>query len=109
MEKNKKSSIPNIQIRNLRKNLIKSGVIPFLFLKKYYNYGKSNHYGGQFPHSNNPDTINTDRLGRIKGTTNVHIMDASVLPIIITGPITGTIMANSYRITKEVFTTYKQR
>jgi len=108
LEKNNKSSIPKTQVRDLSKNLIKSGVVPLLFLKKYYNFGKSNHYGGQFPHSNNPDTLNTDRLGRVKGTTNVHIMDASVLPIINTGPITGTIMANSYRITKEVFTTSKQ-
>ena len=103
LEKNNKSSIPKIQVRNIRKSLIKSGVIPLLFLKKYYDYGKSNHYGGQFPHSNRPDILSTDRLGRIKGIINVHIMDSSVLPTINTGPITGTIMANSFRITEEIF------
>lgn len=59
--------------------------------------------GGQFPHSNRSDILSTDRLGRIKGIINVHIMDSSVLPIINTGPITGTIMANSFRITEEIF------
>ena len=48
-------------------------------------------------------TFGTDRLGRIKGIINVHIMDSSVLPTINTGPITGTIMANSFRITEEIF------
>lgn len=71
-------------------------------MKKYYDYGKSNHYGGQFSHSNHPNNLSTDRLGRIKGIINVHILNSSVLPIINTGPITSTIMANSFRITEEV-------
>ena len=66
-------------------------------------FGKSNHYGGQFSHNMSSGEVHTDRIGRLKNLDNVHILDSSVLPIINTGPLTVTMMANSYRITEEVF------
>ena len=58
--------------------------------------------GGQFYHSTNKTGVSSDRLGRILGFQNVHIIDSSVLPIINVGPITAVTMANSYRISEEI-------
>ena len=85
---------------------MKGKVFPLYILKKNYKFGKSNHYGGQFSHAKSFGELNTDRVGRLKNLDNVHILDSSVLPIINTGPLTATMMANSYRITEEVFESY---
>jgi hypothetical protein len=98
----KKNYLDTREIQKIKKNFYSSGVFPLFFLKKFYTYGTSNHYGGQFAHSLSPGELGTDRKGRIKGLKNVHILDSSVLPVINTGPFTITMMANSYRIAEEI-------
>ena len=98
----KKNYLDTSEIQKIKKNFYSSGVFPLFFLKKFYTYGTSNHYGGQFAHSLSPGELETDRKGRIKGLKNVHILDSSVLPVINTGPFTITMMANSYRIAEEI-------
>lgn len=81
---------------------LKAGVIIFPFLGTKKKYGNSNHYGSQFP-LNNPSNPNaTDAYGRLKEFNNVHIIDSSSLPYLEPGPITLTVMVNSYRITDMV-------
>jgi len=96
----KKSSL------ELKKNIFKilrsSGIYVIYFLKKELKYGKSYHYGSQFPHALEVTKNTTDTQGRLNNLKNSHIIDASVLPSINTGPVTKTIIANSYRITFEV-------
>ena len=62
----------------------------------------SNHYGSQFPLNDIGNPNSTDSFGRLEIFNNVHIIDSSVLPCLEPGPITLTVMANSYRITDMV-------
>ena len=101
----KESSNKNKYLKNLKKALRKGNVYPITFLSKEFNFGSSNHYGSQFPHSKENKILNSDRLGRILNFKNIHIIDSSVLPRVNVGPITLTVMANSYRIIEEVFET----
>lgn len=97
-----KSKINKSLINKLSKHLLKSKIIPLNFISKKFYFGRSNHMGGQFYHSTNKTGVSSDRLGRILGFQNVHIIDSSVLPIINVGPITAVTMANSYRISEEI-------
>ena len=83
--------------------LKKSGIFIIPIISKKFFYGKSNHYGSQFAHKNIKDEFSSDRLGRIFDLENVHILDSSVLPVLNVGPLTVTIIANSYRIIEEIF------
>ena len=108
----KKFDPPEKQItvkKNIIKKLKKSGFYPISFLSKNLKFGKSYHYGGQFPHSVKAIDNFTDEYGRLKNLENSHIIDASVLPVINTGPVTNTIIANSYRITGEVIRQFESR
>jgi len=60
--------------------------------------GASVHFGGSFPMSNNPGSLETDVLGRIPGLQRIHLADASVFPSITASTITFSIMANARRI-----------
>lgn len=86
----------------LFKTFFKAGVLilPFLGTKK--KYGNSNHYGAQFPLNNPSNQFATDSKGRLSQFNNIHIIDSSSLPYLEPGPITLTVMANSYRITDMV-------
>ena len=46
--------------------------------------------------------FSSDSLGRVGNCKNVHVVDASVLPDVNIGPVTKLIMANSFRIGKEM-------
>ena len=65
--------------------------------------GKSYHFGGSFPHRTRPvdGSLTTDRLGRLDGWSNVHLVDASVFPTVPATTFTLTIMANAHRIATE--------
>ena len=89
--------------KKLKTLLKKSGIFIIPFISKKFFYGKSNHYGSQFAHKNIKDEFSSDRLGRIFDLENVHILDSSVLPVLNVGPLTVTIIANSYRIIEEIF------
>lgn len=64
--------------------------------------GKGFHYGSSMPMKSAPTTIyETNILGESFGLKNVHVIDATVLPEIESGPITFTVMANANRIVTE--------
>lgn len=86
------------QIRSLIKKLGKFGKIP-TFEKAIS--GRSFHCGGSFPmvsDINEHEGVVTDTNGLLKGTKNVYLVDASVLPSISAQTITYTVMANAHRI-----------
>ena len=97
---NKKDSFSALFILFI--HLLKLGILSFPFLGTKKKYGNSNHYGSQFPLSNSKKLNSTDLVGRLKNFDNVHIIDSSVLPYLEPGPITLTVMANSFRITDMV-------
>ena len=45
--------------------------------------------------------LGTDRLGRLRRWTNIHLVDASVFPTVPATTFTLTIMANAHRIATE--------
>jgi hypothetical protein len=64
--------------------------------------GKSYHWGGSFPHTDDRSVdLGTDRLGRIGGWQRIHVVDASVFPSVPAMTFTLTIMANAHRIASE--------
>ena len=73
---------PKNKIKELKILLKKSGIFVIPLISKNFKYGKSNHYGSQFPHKNNQDKYSSDRLGRILNFKNIHIIDGSVLPVL---------------------------
>jgi ferredoxin len=64
--------------------------------------GKSYHWGGSFPHTNNRSvTFGSDRWGRVGSWQRVHLVDASVFPSVPAMTFTLTIMANAHRVASE--------
>jgi hypothetical protein len=66
--------------------------------------GKSYHFGGSFPHSEDPAAgapLASDRLGRLPQWDRVHLVDASVFPTVPATTFTLTVMANAHRIANE--------
>ena len=89
-------------LKVLKKKHLKINILFFPFLKKEYLYGTSYHLGAQFPISLVSKKFSSDSLGRVGNCKNVHVVDASVLPDVNIGPVTKLIMANSFRIGKEL-------
>lgn len=63
--------------------------------------GTANHSGGSFPMRAAPSAFESDILGRPVGFSNLHVVDATVLPSIPATTISLTIMANAHRISEE--------
>jgi choline dehydrogenase-like flavoprotein len=79
------------------------GVVPVLPMVTLSAPGKSYHFGGSFPHSQNPVAgRESDVLGRVHPWRNVHLVDASVFPTVSATTFTLTIMANAHRIARHV-------
>lgn len=72
--------------------------IPLLPGLRYFNPGSGYHSGGTFPMRRNPQSLETDTLGRLPSIDRVHLVDASVLPSIPATSITFSVMANAHRI-----------
>lgn len=60
--------------------------------------GEGSHIGGLFPMRDCPGEFEADKLGRVRGFSRVHVVDASVLPSIPATTITLPVMANAHRI-----------
>ena len=60
--------------------------------------GRGFHTGGTFPMRGEPGPLETDALGRPRGFTRVHVVDASVFPNLPATTITLSVMANAHRI-----------
>jgi choline dehydrogenase-like flavoprotein len=79
------------------------GVAPVVPMVSLSAPGKSYHYGGSFPHANDPkEGRETDLEGRVHPWRNVHLVDASVFPTVSATTFTLTIMANAHRIARGV-------
>lgn len=85
----------------LFKILIKIGSVPMFMFSKL-NSG-SYHVGGTLPMKKNPDELETDILGRVKGMKNIHIVDTSIFPSLPGTTIGLIMMANAYRIVDKIF------
>jgi choline dehydrogenase-like flavoprotein len=62
---------------------------------------KSYHVGSSFPHGGPRTMTRTDRTGRLAAWDNIHLVDASVFPVVPATTFTLTIMANAHRIASE--------
>ena len=60
--------------------------------------GRSFHCGGSIPMREKPQNFESDLLGRPRGWSRVHAVDASVLPAVPATTITFSVMANAHRI-----------
>ena len=64
--------------------------------------GNSLHFAGAFPMKHAPTQYQTDKLGLLYGSSNVHIVDGGCFSALPAKNHTFTIMANSLRIVKNV-------
>jgi ferredoxin len=62
---------------------------------------KSYHFGASFPHDRARTATTSDRIGRLAAWDNIHLVDASVFPVVPATTFTLTIMANAHRIVSE--------
>jgi ferredoxin len=75
---------------------------PLLPMVRLSAAGKSYHWGGSFPHTNDRPTIfSSDRLGRVGSWQRTHLVDASVFPTVPAMTFGLTAMANAHRIVSE--------
>ncbi len=85
--------------RYLMKLFAQIGYLSLPFLCKYPNPGSSIHYAGGLPMVEHPtQRYQTDPVGRLYGTQNIHIVDAATFPHLPAKNLTFTIMANAMRI-----------
>ncbi|WP_170399689.1 GMC oxidoreductase [Ruegeria arenilitoris] len=75
-----------------------AGLIPLTFARRPGDVGSSFHVGGSVPMAIAPSAGQSDILGRPKGLSRVHLVDASSLPSIPATTITFSVMANAHRI-----------
>ncbi|HLB43351.1 MAG TPA: GMC oxidoreductase [Gammaproteobacteria bacterium] len=100
------SRVANRTISRIRKLLNRSkknlSIYPIPFFLSKSLPGESNHVGGSLPMADLPQEDEVNIWGTPNHFKHVHFVDGSILPHIPAGPITFTIMANAYRIGKEV-------
>jgi choline dehydrogenase-like flavoprotein len=75
-----------------------AGLVPLSFARRPGDVGSSFHVGGSVPMAKTPGAGQSDILGRPKGLSRVHLVDASCLPSIPATTITFSVMANAHRI-----------
>lgn len=75
-----------------------AGLLPLSFARRPGDVGSSFHVGGSVPMAKAPGAGQSDILGRPKGLSRVHLVDASSLPSIPATTITLSVMANAHRI-----------
>jgi choline dehydrogenase-like flavoprotein len=97
---------PNPQTRRVVKKVMrelleqagKLGGIVLPPMLQFEKPGRGYHSGGSLPMRAQPGKFECDVLGRPQGWSNVHVVDASVLPSIPATTITFSVMANAHRI-----------
>ncbi len=97
----KGNEIVDATVQMLKKNASRIGARPVKKMLKHAMTGKSYHYGGTFPMSNNPKENESDILGRPCGLKRTYLIDSATFPSIPATTISLTIMANAYRIGAE--------
>ena len=85
------------------RNVAYTGLSPLLPTVRMGLPGAGSHYGGTLKMRNDPSTpIDTDVNGRLNGTSNIHIIDASTFPSIPATTIALSTAANAHRIRSNV-------
>lgn len=84
--------------KKLGRALSGAGLSMLGFAGRAGQIGSSFHSGGTVPMARNPQSGQSDILGRPKGLNRVHIVDSSVFPSIPATTITFSVMANAHRI-----------
>jgi ferredoxin len=75
---------------------------PLLPMLRVAAAGKSYHWGGSFPHTDDHEPmLASDRVGRVGGWQRIHLVDGSVFPTVPATTFTLTVMANANRIAAE--------
>ena len=64
--------------------------------------GSALHFAGTLPMTAAPSAYQTDRDGRLHGTSAVYIVDGACLPRLAAKNATLTIMANALRIGRHI-------
>jgi ferredoxin len=90
-------------ISQLKKELGKYGFFVIKRFQKVGTVGSSYHVGTARDTQNNSIFDIDGRIKNMKSKDNLIITDAGSLPYLQTGPITLSIMANSYRMTRKTF------
>jgi hypothetical protein len=89
-------------IRRLRRMCLSLGVVVIGYRTNKPKVGAGFHSGSAFPMCEvNKDHYSTNLLGEVPFCANLHVIDSSSLPRIITGSHTFTAMANADRIARE--------
>ncbi|HEY1660955.1 MAG TPA: hypothetical protein VGI03_00920 [Verrucomicrobiae bacterium] len=81
-----------------RRNARKLGAIPLASMLQLMQPGAGFHTGGTFPMRAQPAEFESDSLGRPRGWSRVHAVDATILPSVPATTITFPVMANAHRI-----------
>jgi choline dehydrogenase-like flavoprotein len=81
-----------------RRSARKLGAFPLAPMLQLMPPGAGFHSGGTFPMRAQPAEFESDVLGRPYGWSQVHVVDASVLPSVPATTITFPVMANAHRI-----------
>jgi hypothetical protein len=92
------------EYRKIKRFLRQYSVITFFLKSLIQQRGKSYHYAGLYTVSNGKlvNIVDIDGKIRIEKYKRVRIVDSSALIEPAPGPISFTVMANSYRITSEL-------
>lgn len=96
----------NPETRRIIKNVLREflrhaqrlGAIPLSPMRQLMLPGAGFHSGGTFPMRAQPRAFESDLLGRLRGWSRVHAVDASILPSVPATTITFPVMANAHRI-----------
>jgi ferredoxin len=84
--------------RKLFRNRDSLKAIPLGFQLRLDLPGGGYHSGASFPMRRTPGDLETDEWGSLPSLRCVHIVDASVLPLVPALPVAFTVMANAHRI-----------
>jgi choline dehydrogenase-like flavoprotein len=85
-------------LRELLRQSRRLGGMPLPPMLQLAEPGRSFHCGGSIPMRARPEKFESDRLGRPRGWSRIHVVDASVLPSVPATTITFSVMANAHRI-----------
>jgi hypothetical protein len=92
-----------LKIGSISPVLIRMLIFPIPLVFRISPPGAGMHFGSSFPHSSSGGKNFSDIYGRPHELQRIHLVDSSVLPAVIVGSPTYTIMANSLRIVSRSF------
>jgi hypothetical protein len=99
-------SLTSLEVRRVIRSVLRASsaldLWPIYPAVKVSSAGRSYHLGGSFPYSERQSSnLTTDRFGRLRAWSNVHLIDAATFPALAPTGFLLTIMANANRIARE--------